>query len=318
MKKFARKLFFATVCVAAAAIGNNAIAGAANVIDATGRKVEIADKSRIITIGGAVTEIVYALGFGDRVVAIDITSSYPPQAKEKPSIGYMRALSPEGVLALTPTLILAIEGSGPPDAVQVLSKAAVPFALVADAHDEDSVIRKVRFIAKALGAEQRGEEMAKAIAEDFAALRTMRKKITKRRKAVFVLAVGNGSPTVGGAKTTADGLFALAGIDNAIGEMTGYKPATAEATLAAAPDAVVSLMDRNHGFEADTLFKLPAFAGTPAATNKRLVPISSHYLNFGPRTAHAARNLMASIYPELALPQLPARAWTGPASAAGR
>jgi iron complex transport system substrate-binding protein len=66
--------------------------------DAAGRTVTVSDASRIVSIGGAVTEILYALGLKDHVVAVDTTSLYPPQAlKEKPNVGYMRSLWAEGV-----------------------------------------------------------------------------------------------------------------------------------------------------------------------------------------------------------------------------
>jgi iron complex transport system substrate-binding protein len=293
-------------------------AGAWTIKDATGRAIEIADTSRIVTVGGAVTEIVYALGFGDRVVAVDVTSSFPALVKEKPSVGYMRTLSPEGVIALAPKIVLAIEGSGPPDAIEVLSRASVPFVIVPEGYDEAAVLRKVRFIAEALGVPEKGEAMAKQIAEDFAAVAATRAKIATKRSAVFVLAVGNGTPTVAGEQTSAEGIFKLAGIDNAIRGMNGYKPATPEATIAAAPQAVVTMVERSQGLGADVMFALPAFAGTPAAKDKRLVPVPSYYLTFGPRTAHAAQMLATSIYPELSLPQLPPRPWTEAEPAATR
>jgi iron complex transport system substrate-binding protein len=308
------------VCAAwlLAAVPLGANAGAWTIKDATGRSIEIADTSRIVTVGGAVTEIVYALGFGDHVVAVDITSSFPALVKAKPSVGYMRALSPEGVIALAPKIVLAIEGSGPPDAIEVLSRASVPFVIVPEGHDEAAVLRKVRFIAEALGVPEKGEAMAKQIAKDFAVVAASRAKIATKRSAVFVLAVGNGTPTIAGEQTSAEGIFKLAGVENAIRGMNGYKPATPEATIAAAPQAVVTMVERSHGLGADVMFALPAFAGTPAAKDQRLVPVPSYYLTFGPRTAHAAQMLAASIYPELSLPQLPPRPWTEAEPAATR
>lgn len=100
--------------------------------------------------------------------------------------------------------------------------------------------------------------------------------------------------------------------------MNGFKPATPEATLAAAPQAVITMVERNHGLGPDLIFALPAFAGTPAAREKRLVSIPSYFLTFGPRTAHAAQKLAALIYPELSLPQLPPRPWTEAETAAKR
>lgn len=294
------------------------IAGAWTIKDATGRDIEIANTSRIVTVGGAVTEIVYALGFGDRVIAVDITSSFPADVKAKPSVGYMRTLSPEGVIALAPNIVLAIEGSGPASTIDVLSRASVPFVIVPEGHDEASVLTKVRFVAQALGVPEKGEALAKQIAEDFAGVAAIRAKIATRRKAVFVLAVGNGTPTVAGDHTAAEGIFNLAGIDNAVRGMKGYKPATPEATLAAAPQAIVTMIERNLGLGPDAMFALPAFAGTPAAKNRRLISVPAYYLSFGPRTAHAAQKLAAELYPELSLSQLPPRPWTAAETAGTR
>ncbi len=99
--------------------------------------------SRIVSIGGGVTEIVYALGEQDRIVAIDTTSIYPEPTTELPNVGYMRQLAAEGVLALNPDLILAIEGSGPPPAVQVLKASSFPMIEVPEAHTAASVLEKV-------------------------------------------------------------------------------------------------------------------------------------------------------------------------------
>lgn len=287
------------------------------VIDARGRAVEIKDASRVVAIGGAVTEIVFALGHGGDVVGVDQTSTFPAAARKKPNVGYMRALSAEGVVSLAPSLVIATEGSGPPDVIDVLANAAVPFLMVPEGYDEGAVLRKVRLIAEAIGEERRGAEIAAELAEDFARVRAMRERIARPRKATFVLAIGGGTPTVGGAGTSADGIFALSGVVNAMKAVAGYRPAVAESSLAAAPDVVVTLLERNHGLSPDTMFALPAFAGTPAAREKRLVPIPSYALTFGPRAAHAARNLAAAVYPELQLPELAPRTWTKDAGGEG-
>jgi iron complex transport system substrate-binding protein len=222
----------------------------------------------------------------------------------------MRALSAEGVISVSPSLIIAIEGAGPPDVIAVLSRAAIPFVVVPEGYNERAVLRKIELIADVLGEEERGREMARAVADDFRLLQSMRDRIEKRRKGGFVLAVGSGAPTVGGSNTGADGILSLGGIDNAVRDLTGFKPIVAETALAAAPDVVITMIERNHGLDADAMFSLPAFAATPAAREKRLIPIPSYYLNFGPRTAHAAHHLAAAVYPDLSLPALPSRPWT--------
>lgn len=286
------------------------VAQSRTITDAAGRKVEIKDTSRIVSIGGAVTEILYALGVGDKIIAVDQTSTFPPAATAKPNVGYMRTLSPEGVLKVSPSLILAIEGSGPADAIEILERASVPFVVVPEAKDAEGVARKIRFIANAVGVPAEGEKVAQAVLDDFAALSKSLAGVKQHRKAAFILAMGNGSPIVGGAGTSADALFKLADIDNALTAIKDYKPANDEAMIAAAPDAIVTMSDRNHNMNADALFAMPAFAHSPAAKTKTLIGLPGLYLlGFGPRTAHAARDLAAALYPEAKIPALPERSW---------
>ncbi len=287
-------------------------AAGTTVTDAAGRTVTIDDTSRIAAIGGAVTEILYALGVEDRIVAVDLTSLYPPRAQSKPILGYMRTLSAEGVLSLNPSVVFAIKGSGPKEAIDVLENASVPFVLVPEATDAEGVGATIRFLADAVGEHEKGEALAQAVAADLDTVANLTAGIKERRKAVFVLSMaGGGAPMVAGTGTGADAIFALAGVDNALSAISGYKPANEEAALASEPDAIVIMSERGHDMTPEKVFAVPAFAGTPAAEHNRLVSLPGSYLlAFGPRTAHAARDLAAAVYPELALPPLPVRPWT--------
>ena len=289
----------------------------ATLTDASGRTVTVTDASRIIALGGTVTEILYALGLEAAVAGVDVTSTFPARAEGKPSVGYVRALSAEGVLALGPSLILATEDAGPKEAVAVLERASVPFLVVPRAHDAAGVGDTIRFIAEAVGEPEKGAALAAAVADDLAAVAAMHDRLPPRRKAVFVLGLSGGAPMVAGSGTGAADIFALAGIDNALSAMDGYKPASDEAVIAAAPEAIVLMAERNHALSDEAVLALPAFAATPAAADRRLVRESGTYLlNFGPRTAHAARDLAAAVYPEAGLPALPPRPWTTDADVA--
>jgi iron complex transport system substrate-binding protein len=275
--------------------------------DATGQSVEIRDNSRIVSIGGAITEIIYALGLEQRLVAIDSTSFYPPQAlRDKPNVGYMRALSPEGVLGLNPSLILATEGSGPREAIAVLRAAGVPLVMVPDKYTGKSIIDKIGIVAAAAGSAERGTCLAKAVAADLAALADIRSHVEQRRKAAFLLSFVNGRAMVAGRATAADGVLTLAGAANAIDAFEGYKPLNDEAIIAAKPDFVLAMRRDSHPLDANTVFAHPGFALTPAAPQRAFVAMNGLYLlGFGPRTALAARDLAATLYPTLTPGQLP-------------
>src|SRR5262245_36849013 len=160
----------------------------APVVRAAPSAVMAPDASRIVSIGGAITEILYALGLESRIVAVDSTSHFPPQAlRDKPNVGYMRALSAEGVLSLNPSLILAVEGSGPKETMAVLKAAGVPFVLVPDRFTGDGIVEKIRVVAGVTGAGRKGECLAKAVAADLAALARLRSEIEHPLRAIFVL-----------------------------------------------------------------------------------------------------------------------------------
>ncbi len=275
--------------------------------DATGRDVTVTDNSRIVSIGGAITEILYALGLEQRVVAIDSTSFYPPQAlREKPNVGYMRALSPEGVIGLNPSLILATEDAGPKETLAVLRAAGIPFVLVPDKYSGKSILEKIEIVSAAAGRADRGACLARAVAADLAALAEIRSHVDHPLKAAFLLSFVNDRAMVAGRATAADGIITLAGASNAIHEYEGYKPINDEAIIAAQPDFVLAMRRDSHPLDAQTVFAHPGFALTPAAKRQSFIAMNALYLlGFGPRTAMAARDLAATLYPTLAAGKLP-------------
>jgi iron complex transport system substrate-binding protein len=262
-----------------------------------------ADTSRIVSVGGAVTEILYALGADKNIVAVDTTSFYPLRAQtEKASVGYMRALSAEGVLGLRPSLIIATEGAGPKETMSVLEAAKVPLIVVPDHHDGDGIIEKIQIIAKAVGAEARGNCMIETVKNDLDSLAKLRPQIKAPERVMFVLSLVNGRAMVAGGHTAADGVIKMTGAINAVTDYDGYKPISDEAVVAAKPDVILAMAHGgpNH-VEAAELFALPAFSATPAANTNRFIAIDGlSLLFFGPRTARAARELSIAIHPELA------------------
>jgi iron complex transport system substrate-binding protein len=265
------------------------------------------DSSRIVSIGGAVTETIYALGLQNRIVGVDTTSLYPPEAlKRAPNVGYMRALSAEGILSLKPSWVIAIDGSGPPAALKLVSDAGVPLTMVHDEPSPEGVAAKIEAIGKLLGAEEKAVALADETRARFALVEHMRPQTPKPPRVLFILSLQNGRPMVGGRGTAADAMIRLAGGANAADAIDGYKPMTDEGIIAAAPDVILKMNNGNMVGAADEIFSLPAFAATPAAAKRALIGMDGLYLlGFGPRSPDAARDLMAALYPTLTLPALP-------------
>ena len=256
------------------------------------------DASRIVAIGGSVTEIIYALGEEDRLIARDTTSVFPEAALELPDVGYIRQLSPEGVISVDPSLIIALEGSGPPEAVEVLEKASIPMVTVPDRYDREGILEKIRIVGDVLDVEDKAAALAADTDADLKAAEQATADIAERKKVLFVLSLQGGRILASGTNSAADGIISMAGGVNAVTEYEGYKQLTDEAVIEAAPDVILA-MDRggDHETQANDLLAHPAIAATPAAKTGSVVRMDGAYLlGFGPRTAAAVRDLSAALY----------------------
>ncbi|SFI72436.1 heme/hemin ABC transporter substrate-binding protein [Bradyrhizobium sp. cf659] len=284
------------------ALASTAHAAGITVHDARNRDVTVADVARTVSIGGAITEILYALGLESRLVGVDTTSLYPAAAlHDKPNVGYMRQISAEGVLGLNPTLILAIQGSGPRETMDILETAKVPLVLVPETFSEDGLIEKIRLVGHAMGVDARAECLSAAVGADLAQLRALRAKVKKPVRVMFVMSLQNGRAMVAGHKTAADEIIQLAGAANAVDDYDGYKIISDEAIVAARPEFVLSIERGRESLQADAVYAHPGFALTPVAANKSFITMDGLYLlGFGPRTAAAARDLSVKLYPALA------------------
>ncbi len=261
----------------------------------TTAKADDVPADRVLSIGGSVTEIVYALGEQDRLIARDTTSSYPAATAGLPDVGYMRALSPEGILSVDPQLIIAEDGSGPPETIAVMEAADIPFITVPDGYDRAAVGAKIRAVADALGVPEKGEALALEVEAQLAALDTA---AVNPMRVMFILSTQGGRIMASGDNTAAQGIIELAGGINAVTEFEGYKPLTDEAITAANPDVIV-MMDRggDHSVLDYDLWANPAISTTSAAQSQSIVRIDGLLLlGFGPRTPEAAMQLHTALY----------------------
>ncbi|BCJ92202.1 hemin ABC transporter substrate-binding protein [Terrihabitans soli] len=268
-----------------------------------GSSAALAEPQRIVSIGGSVTEVLYAVGLKDKIVGIDTTSLYPPEAiKTKPNVGYLRALSPEGVLGLSPDLIIMERDAGPREAVALLDEAGVPVVHVPAGFELSELPEKIRAITNAVGKNAEGDKIASTVAEDLAALKNDLAKVTAKKRVLFILSLTDGRPMAAGTNTAADAIIRLAGAENVFGDVKGYKTISPEAAAALQPDAILMITRSGAPQEGTDILKQPAFVETPAAKTGTFIKMDGLFLlGFGPRTPAAARDLAAKLYPDLKL-----------------
>ena len=257
---------------------------------------------RIVSVGSALTEIVYALGAEGQLVGVDTTSLYPEAAKALPQVGYMRALSAEGVLSLKPTLVIATTAAGPATTLDQLRATGVEVLVLPDHYDYDSVIAKIAAVGRVTGKEA---EAAAMIARGRAEMAELAKRLataTGKPRVLFLLSMGGGAPQAAGRDTAADGIIRLAGGTNAIDSYAGYRPLTPEAVLASRADFVLvtrQTVQAMGGIEA--VLNQPSLRQTPAGRAGKVLQFDTLLLlGFGPRTPQAAQELAMALHPNLA------------------
>ncbi|CAI0739295.1 Hemin-binding periplasmic protein hmuT precursor [Serratia quinivorans] len=244
---------------------------------------------RIVSIGGDVTEIAFALGAGDEVIARDSTSLQPETVKKLPDVGYMRQLNAEGILALKPTLVLTTELAEPALVLKQLEESGVKVVRIPGDTTLQSVPEKIAVIASALQRADQGKQLSTRYQQQLAAVKTDALPV----RVLFVMSHGGITPMAAGQHTAADAVITAAGLKNAMQGFSRYRPLSQEGVIASAPDLLLVTTDgiKTLGGE-QQLWKLPGMALTPAGKQHRVLVVDDMaLLGFGLETPAALAKL---------------------------
>ena len=268
------------------------------------------DSSRIAVAGGSLTEIIFFLGAENRIVAVDSTSTFPRAAGEFPSIGYVRALSAEGLLSLAPTMVLGEDDMGPPESLAQVARTGVQIVRVPEKQTAAGIVEKVRCVANVLNLSVQAESLIDAqLAPTIAALDGIRIKTADQPTVALLLQISSGAPIGAGRGTSGDGLLKMASAKNALAAIEGWKPVAPEAMAVSDPDYIVmserSLLSAGG---VDAVFANPAVrttsSGRERKTDQLIVMDGMAMLGFGPRTLNAALTLAQRLHmPGLDVPE---------------
>ncbi|MEO3973129.1 ABC transporter substrate-binding protein [Streptomyces sp. CAU 1734] len=270
---------------------------------ADGKKVTVGSADRIVPLTGSLSEIVFTLGLGDKVVARDVTATFE-QAEKLPVVTRGHDVSAESVLSLKPTLVLAETVSGPAESLQQIRDAGIPLVVVKTAKSLDDVGTRIDAVAATLGVPAAGDALKTRTESRLAAVR---KDIPepadgKKPRVAFLYLRGTASVyLLGGAESGAASLLEAAGAVDA-GKESGltkdFTAITSEALAKAAPDAILVMskgLDSVGGI--DGLVKIPGVAQTPAGMDRRVVSVPDGVLlNYGPRTDEVLTSLVEQLY----------------------
>jgi iron complex transport system substrate-binding protein len=273
-------------------------AAAAEVITFTGAdgvETTIEDTSRIVSLNGDITEIIYELGLGDNVVAVDVTTTYPETAAAKvdqgDTVGFHQQLTAEGVLRFEPTLVIGDTQVMPPEAIEQLRQAGVPVVIIEYQTTLDGVETKILEIAEQVMGEI---DSAVTLAQDAEEEPLVAYVYLRGPQVIFLF--GAGMPT----QAMIEGAGAIDA--GAASGVRGPAPLTPEALVAAAPEVIVlpeaglAALGGIEAFEA-----IPGVSDTPAAqAGNYLVYDEAYFFNLGPRTGQALAEFVRDLHPDLA------------------
>lgn len=256
---------------------------------------QIAPGTRIITLFGDLTEVVYALGAQDFLVARDTASIYPPEAEALPNLGFNQQLSAEGILAFSPTIIFATPQAGPDATLEHLRGAGVEIVLIEEDDDLDAPAAKVRTVGNALGIPRRAEALASDIERRLAEVRGSIPESERGPEVLFLYLRGATFQFAGGEGSPSQVMIeAAGGIDaGAAAGLSSFQALTPEALVAADPEVLLLMeggVESVGGIEG--LLEIPGIAETRAGRARRFIIMDDLYLlDFGPRAPDALADL---------------------------
>lgn len=276
-------------------------------VGADGVETTIGDVSRIVSLNGDLTEIIFELGFGENVVGVDVTTTYPPEAAalndQGQTVGFAQQLAAEAVLRFEPTLVIGDQQVAPPEVLEQLRGAGIPVVILETQTTLDGVETKILEVAEILGVPDEGSELAERVMGEIDAARALAATDDSDPKIAYVYVRGPQVVFLFGAGMPTQGMIEGAGAIDAGAEagVFGPAPLTPEALVAAAPDLIVlpeAGLAALGGIEA--FLELPGVAETPAAQNDAFLDYDeAYFFNLGPRAGQALDEFVRDLYPEI-------------------
>jgi iron complex transport system substrate-binding protein len=255
--------------------------------DQFGNRNKVAGKDRIVCVSKQLTELMFALHQGNKIVGVDLTSTYPPETKNITKVGYHRHLSAEGIISLDPTLVIHQNDVAPPEVMPQIGKVGIPIRVYPPAVNLDSTKILLRMLGNEFGVDTAAERIVKKLDADLAKADSIVKKYPTKPK-VLIIHFGQqrNQYFVMGTRGTADAMLKLAGGLNAA-DTTSFRDLSPEVIAREQPDVILATdfgWDRLGG-SIEKFKELPGIALTPAAKNGKIYRIEEHDLVYlGPRT----------------------------------
>lgn len=254
---------------------------------------EKTEAHKIVSLNGAVTEIVAALGHEKEIVGVDVTSTYPETIKTTAAdLGHVRSITIESIIALKPTVIIGTEKDMSPELAEKIKNAGIEAHILKQEFTPEGTKKLIAEVAGILKTAD-----FKALTDKIDADLAKVQPIAKAPKVLFIYARGAGTLMVSGKNTPVEKTIALAGGQNAVTEFEDFKPLTPESLIKGNPDVILLFTS---GLESlggvDGLLKIQGVDKTNAGKNKKIIALDGALISgFGPRVGEGAAALNAEL-----------------------
>lgn len=247
------------------------------------------ETSRIISLNGSITEVLFEIGMGAQIVGVDVTSTFPEQVKSIPGVGHTRQLQSEGILSLQPDLILAKTTEINPDILQQLKSAGVKIIEFDQEYSVQGTLNFIQTICDSLGKSEETERLKQNVTQPLKSV----VDLPAQPSVLFIYARGTGNLTVAGDGTHIESIIQLAGGKNAVTGFSDFKPLSTEVLVNANPDALLMFTTGLTSLDGkEGLMQIPGVAMTKAGQKSHIIEMDGQLLaGFGPRLGIAVAQL---------------------------
>jgi iron complex transport system substrate-binding protein len=259
---------------------------------------------RIVCLSKHLTEMLFAIGKGHNIVAVDLSSTYPDSAKLLKTVGYHRALSPESIIAMNPDLVIHSNDIGPENVLPQITKAGLNIKVFGGASTIDSAKLLLKELGNYFGEEKKADSLVNKMDADIAtATESLKAKNITDTPTVMIIHFGRANNVyfvMSGRGGTGDKMIKLAGGKTVKYDAKGARQISAEAVAASNPDIIIAT---DFGYDQmgsmdKFIAGVPGVALTNAGKNKNIVRFEEHDLiYFGPRSGENIIKLMNLLHP---------------------
>jgi len=259
-----------------------------------------AQARRIISIIPSTTEMLFAMGAGDRVIAIGTYDKYPPEAQKLPRVGALIDPNVEQILQMRPDLVVVYATQT--ELTRRLERANIPYYSYSHQGLAD-IFSTIRSLAMRIGAGQAGEALASRLETQLAATRA---KVANRPRPTTLLVMGREPGALrniyasGGVGFLHDMLDAAGGAD-VLGDIHRQSvDVSNEMVLARAPQVIIELRYTDESITKADLDVWNRLSAVPAVKNHRVIVLTGdEFVVPGPRVAAATEKMARALHPEL-------------------